>query len=41
VALEDCPAFRGDNALGIALTKRGTAGDKHLVMEALDVRVSR
>jgi hypothetical protein len=41
VPLEVCPPFRGDNDLGIAVTKRGSAGDKSLVMEALDVRVER
>ena len=41
VALEDCPAFRGDNELGITLAKRSSAAEKDPVMEALEVRVTR
>jgi len=41
VALEDCPAFRGDNELGITLAKRSGADEKDPVMEALEVRVSQ
>ncbi len=37
IALEDCPRFRGDNELGITMTKLTSA--KPPVMEALEVRV--
>jgi hypothetical protein len=40
VSLGDCPAFQGDNELGVTLTERGTAPDKSLVMEALEVCVT-
>ena len=39
-SLGDCPVFRGDNELGVTLTRRGTAPDRSLVMEALEVCVT-
>ncbi len=39
VDLADCPAFCGDNTLGLTLKERSTAPDKALVMEALEVCV--
>ena len=40
VPLVDCPPFRGDNELGIALKRRSDPAGKDPVMEALEVRVT-
>ena len=39
ISLGDCPAFKGDNELGITLKKRASSGAKDPVMEALEVFV--
>jgi len=39
IALEDCPAFRGDNELGITLVQKRPGAAQDPVMEALEVRV--